>query len=271
MGFGDELMATGFARGASARGKRMAFGDPIERKISWTHNSKEIFKGNPNIAAPGSEPDDDLEWHPFRRGNRLYNHDDTINRRWVWNMNFRPVPGEVFFTEEELQIGASFGKGFVLLEPNVVRHKPSSQNKQWPVPYWTTLAHDLIRRGLDVRQLEYGGQHQIFIKKVAVRTFREALAVMQHASVVVTAEGGLHHGAAAVGCPAVVIFGSFIPPQVTGYDDHENISHGKPCGNYTGCDHCTTNMVAIKMEQVRDATLRILAKKEKENGDTGNR
>jgi hypothetical protein len=27
MGYGDELMATGMARGAAARGKRVAFGD----------------------------------------------------------------------------------------------------------------------------------------------------------------------------------------------------------------------------------------------------
>lgn len=96
MGRGDNIMATGLARGAAARGKRIAFGDG--RRIAWDQHSKEIFRGNPNIAPPGSEADPDLEWIDYRTGHRIYNGLDRARRRWIWNMDFRPVPGEFFST-----------------------------------------------------------------------------------------------------------------------------------------------------------------------------
>ena len=64
-------MAAGLAKGAKARGKRIAFGDG--KQIIWDHHSEQIFRGNPNIARPGDEGATDLEWINYYRGNRLYN------------------------------------------------------------------------------------------------------------------------------------------------------------------------------------------------------
>src|SRR6185369_14162072 len=84
MGLGDQLMATGLARGAHARGKRIAFGDG--RNIIWDANSAAIFRGNPNIARPGSERDRDIEWLPYYKGHRIYNR--LGDRKWIWNLDF---------------------------------------------------------------------------------------------------------------------------------------------------------------------------------------
>jgi hypothetical protein len=75
--------------GAAARGKRIAFGDG--KKILWDHHSELIFRGNPNVAPPGSEGSPDLEWIPFYRGNRLYNR--QAGDRWIWNQVVQRHPG----------------------------------------------------------------------------------------------------------------------------------------------------------------------------------
>jgi hypothetical protein len=45
-------------------------------------------------------------------------------------------------------------------------------------------------------------------------------------------EGGMHHAAAAVGVPAVVLFGGFIPPEIMGYKGQISLTGGATaCGN----------------------------------------
>jgi ADP-heptose:LPS heptosyltransferase len=83
--------------------------------------------------------------------------------------------------------------------------------------------------------------------------FRHALAVMERAALYIGPEGGLHHGAAAVGTKAVVLFGAWIPPQVTGYDSHINIATGKACGSLKACPHCAEAMASISVDQVFEA------------------
>ncbi len=223
-------MATGMAKGAHARGKCIAFGDG--RNIIWDHNSEEIFKNNPNIAPLGSEKDSDLEWVGFYRGSRIYNRHDVRGERWVWNYKFRPIPGEIYFDDEELSYAEKFPRGMVIIEPNVPRWKPSSVNKQWPRINWFKLSKRLRRAGFDVRQFYYNGSWQIEnVGQIKTVKFRQAAAILQRARLYIGPEGGMHHAAAAVGLPAVVIFGGFIPPAVTGYDFHTNITGGaQACG-----------------------------------------
>lgn len=274
IGLGDELMATGFARGTKARGKRIAFGDPEKRQIEWTYYSEQVFRHNPNIAHPGSERDPDIEWHPFRRGFRIYNRQHGSDTRWVWNMDFRPPRGEVFLTPEEQAWGAKFGNDFVVIEPNVARGKQVGPNKQWPVERFRQLSERLARKNkIPLRQLIYpGAEHRLeYAKPISTPSFRHALAVIQHARLVITGEGGLHHGAAAMNTPAVVIFGGFIPPEVTGYDDHINIGVGEACGNYIPCPHCQKAMNSITAEMVHEAAERILNREGANHGSRGSK
>jgi hypothetical protein len=54
------------ARGAKARGKRIAFGDG--QQIISSPWSEQIFRFNPNIARPGDERADDIEWIRHHKG-----------------------------------------------------------------------------------------------------------------------------------------------------------------------------------------------------------
>lgn len=260
MGLGDNLMATGLARGAQARGKRIAFGDG--RKIIWDHHSRDIFQNNPNIALPGTERRPDVAWIPFYKGSRIYNRKGPDDR-WIWNMDFRPTPGEIIFSESEKCDGRRFGRGFVLIEPNVETWKQVAPNKDWGFDRYQVVADRLRNIGCRVMQFHHiSGRPKLDRVEVALtHSFRDALAIMSHAALYVGPEGGLHHGAAAVGIPAVVLFGGFIPPQVTGYSTHTNLTGGaEACGRYTPCQHCKEAMAAIAEDEVIASAERHLQK-----------
>jgi hypothetical protein len=248
-------MATGMAKGAAKRGKRIAFGDG--QKIIWDHLSDQIFKGNTNIAPPGSEVDPDIEWIPFYRGNRLYNRQNGLT--WVYNYDFRAIPGEIFFDVNEKRFARDITPGFVLIEPNV---KQAAPNKQWPKERYYKIARRLMRAGHDVRQLYYVNSYQMpGIKQIKTSTFRQALAVLSRAALYIGAEGGLHHGAAALGIPAVVIFGGFTPVEITGYAGHINLDGGSTaCGSIRPCEHCKQAMDAISVSDVEDAAKSLLVR-----------
>ena len=254
MGYGDELMATGIARGAAARGKRVAFGDG--QGIIWGRHCAEVFRDNPNIAPPGSENDPDLVWIPHYEGNRRYNH--RGGNGWIWHYDFRPEPGEVFFSEAELRFAKECGAlGCVVIEPNVLREKPGASNKQWPLQRYQQVTIELQRLGYELAQFCYPGTtSNLPVKLIEAPSFRLALAALSRARLYVGPEGGLHHGAAAVGVPAVVIFGGFVPPEVTGYDFHVNLAAGgQACGSTSSCEHCRAAMDAITVDQVLGAAL----------------
>ncbi|WP_315833906.1 glycosyltransferase family 9 protein [Bradyrhizobium prioriisuperbiae] len=250
-------MATGMARGAAARGKRVAFGDG--RQILWDHHSPQIFRGNPNIAAPGSEGAADLEWVQFYKGHRIYNRRE--GDRWVWNAEFRPVPGEVFFSDDEFEFADRQGRDFVLIEPGVPQNKSVAPNKQWSSFRYSSVAELLKRSGRDVRQFQYPGASLVRdVARIKAPSFRHALAVLRNASLYIGPEGGLHHGSAAVNIPAVVLFGGFIPPQVTGYPTHTNLTGGATaCGSLKRCAHCIRAMEKISVDDVVSAARKRLA------------
>lgn len=245
-------MATGLARGAKADGKRIAFGD--RRRIIWDQHSPEMFRNNPNIAPPGSERDADVRWIEYYKGHRIYNRQD--GDRWIWNYDFRPIPGEMFFDGNEKRNSTRHGKGFVLIEPNVVAWKVSSANKDWGRENYQQVADRMREDGCRVVQFKHDKSPPPLARVEQLKTmnFRDALAMLRHARLYVGAEGGLHHGAAAVNIPAVVLFGGFIPPTVTGYPTHANLTGGaEACGSLKPCKHCRDAMAAISVDDVYTA------------------
>lgn len=237
------------AKGAAARGRRIAFGDG--RTIKWGPHSKVIFKGNPNVAPPGSERAPDLEWINYYKGNRIYNRQD--GNRWVWNYDFKAKPGELFFTADEVSFAHRHEPGFVVIEPNIPPEKAHGLNKQWPVDRFDAVAKEFKAAGYRVLQFAYPtAKYRIRnATYVPTPTFRHGAALLSRAKIAILPEGGLHHAAAAVGTRAVVLFGGFIPPAVTGYDMHVNLTGGAvACGMLGRCEHCADAMAAITLDDV---------------------
>lgn len=265
MGVGDQLIGSGLARDAwTKRGVKIALGDG--NRVIWDKHSEQVFRNNPNIVYPGNETRSKIEWIAFHKGSRGYNRQG--DGHWIWNMEWRCKPGEMYFSHGEEAAGRRHGKGFVVIEPNVVRWKSSAVNKDWGFERYQHLADRLVADGLQViqilpRQEPRGGVLKLArVKLLKTETFRDAAAVLKHAALYVGAEGGMHHAAAAFGRPGVVMFGDWIPPSVTGYDVHTNITSGNDrfCGSFLPCDHCRQAMEAISVDRVYEATKERLAR-----------
>lgn len=238
-------MATGMARGAAARGKRIAFGDG--RKLIWGPFCDEAFRFNPNIART---IDGDVEWIPYYKGHRIYNKPGA--GRWIWNLDFKATPGEFYFDDTERAF--TIPRDGVLIEPNVPWHKSIALNKDWGVSRYQLVA-DYLRHqaGVRVFQFSYGKRRLAGVEVIPVSTFRQAAAALAGITFAIVPEGGLHHAAAAVGTKAIVIFGAFIPPAVTGYDSHVNLTGDfEFCGSLKTCAHCRVALNRITVEEVYD-------------------
>lgn len=253
MGLGDELLGSGIARGARARGKRIAFGDG--RRIHWHANAHQIYQDNPNVAPPGCERDPDIAWISHYQGNRLYGTPRPGG--WKWDPNFRATPGEMFFTPQEIARAAEkMPQGAILVEPHV---KALAPNKRWPFDRFKWVAKRLAAEGHQVVQFNYGVRLLPGAVPIMSPDFRTSLAMMARCSLYIGPEGGLHHGAAAVGTKAVVIFGGYIHPMTTGYATHVNLfGADEACGNNTECRHCQQAMDAITVEHVYEAAKGLL-------------
>ena len=253
MGYGDEIIGTGLAKGLARQHLKAAFGDG--KKILWGPWCEEMFANNPNIARPGGEQSNHLRWIPHYKGSRMYNKQSADRQRWVWNYDFKVSPGEFFFSDAErslIKYSRSTLGDFIVIEPNVPWQKPVAANKDWGDKYFH----------LTERLQKHGAQIVQFIHKNSVRrlrgvtslqmtNFREVIATLSLAKLYIGPEGGMHHAAAAVGIPAVVLMGGFIPPQVVGYDSHINLTGGaEACGSIQPCAHCEKAMQRIDVDEV---------------------
>lgn len=260
MGYGDEIIGSGLARKAVKENKLIAFGNG--KTIIWSSQAREIYQNNPCVAPPGSEVrgTNNLEWINWYPGQRGYG--TVKSGRWIFK-DFECPRGEIFFSESELRFGnANSPKPFVVVEPRVkLLGACAGENKQWPIDRYEVVAKEIRNIGFEVVQLVPAGKEPLLANAEVIKTenFRLALSVLKNATLYIGPEGGLHHGAAAVGVPAVVIFGGFNTPKSTGYNFHENIAVGEPCGSINKCSHCAKIMKSISAERVLKSAYKILA------------
>jgi hypothetical protein len=257
VGKGDETMSIGEARVLHKRTKlpvliSRADGRPV---IS------EMFSGIPYLLVPRTPRTIPLgEGTRFIRmvncgGHRPYIEHKGVDR-WTWKP-YKPIPADIVFTKAELAFAEPY-RGAIMVEPNV--KNTGHDNKAWLSIYWSQL--DLMLRGQRVVQCGPAGapvklRHAEFVE---TPTFRHACAVLSVCKAFIGTEGGLHHAAAAVGVPGVVIYGGFISPAVTGYDLHRNLftGTGLGCGWRVHCEHCRKAMTAITPTMVMDNLKEIL-------------
>jgi Glycosyltransferase family 9 (heptosyltransferase) len=255
MGFGDEIIGSGLARGAHARGKKIAFGDG--KKIIWSKWCAEAYENNPNVARPGQEHWPNVEWKAFHVGSRGYSTLNAAKTRWIWNYDYRMQPGEFFFTDAERAQADRYKPGFILIEPNLQWFKSVAANKDWGNGNYLELARRLQSRGYRLVQFRHANSRRIIpgAELITLPRFRTAIAVMARAALYIGAEGGMMHAAAAVGLKAVVLFGGWSPPTVVGHSWHANIvGSDEACGSVTPCRHCLDAMAKISVDEVEHAS-----------------
>lgn len=241
MGWGDQLLAGGIARKAHARHptKKINIGDGSN--IEWS----ELYEGLDYIA---KEVDPNGVWvHSFKGFRPYVRNEESTKEKFSWRRDFKATPGEIRLTEEELEIWPQ--TNFVYIEPNVKGVLGS--HKDWGFEKWQAVVRFLP----NIRFIQGPGRKLDGVEQAQTDSFRQACALLSKAALFVGTDGGLHHAAAALGKPAVVIWGGYTHPRNLGYDFHVNLqAQGvDPCGMLTPCQHCVTAMDRVTVKEVVQA------------------
>ncbi len=286
MGYGDELMAIGDAwrvHQRDPRRRRVAIGDG--RRLRCDH--PELRAGLSFIAtAEDLAADADLPWVISYRGVRPY-HDHAAMRRllrqqepllsrlpgaarsgklverlgrYVFRLDYRPTPAPLALDETELRIAEQWrGRRFAIVEPSIKAE--ASPGKQWPTERYAEVA---LRLAADLEVFQVGRSERPVLPGLPClprTTFRGMLPLLKASQLYIGAEGGLHHAAAAMGTPAVVLYGGYTPALVTGYDGQVCLTGGaeQACGVHVGeCAHCMEAMRSITPDEVLAHARRLL-------------
>ncbi|AXQ68677.1 hypothetical protein HOU00_gp448 [Caulobacter phage CcrPW] len=276
MGYGDKLMAIGDAWAMHQRDpmkRKVAIGDgrnidKTDLNLTWglehfLATQEEVDAGYPInwvISYPGNRPYIDygaVRSALVNQGIRLIKPRKMIGKlgRYIFDLSYRPRPAPIKLTPEEEAIAAEWAaKGpFVLIEGFTKAR--ASPNKQWPVDRFREVARTL-KREIPVYQIGAAGTMPLLpsLPQIRPESFRQSLAYLKAASLYIGPEGGLHHGSRAMNTRAVVIYGGFTSPLITGYPDlHINLTgdnEGRACGSKNECMHCTKALQSISAGEV---------------------
>ncbi len=244
MGIGDELMVTGVVRERQVRDPRRVRIEYEKGKPRWCP----LWDRNPRIARPEERGDFQI-LRPRKDYLRPYCSAKSPEQ-WTWKA-YRPPVGEIYFAPHEKAFG-NLNERTILFGPALKRG--ASPNKQWGVERWAKLALLLAGSG-DLAQCGDSEQHSLPGVRFIRTSIREAAALIASARLVICGEGALHHIAAAVGTPAIVIYGGYISPESTGYEGQVVFFRGGGlgCGMRVPCRHCADAMASISPEEVADA------------------
>lgn len=244
-------------------GDPATFHDPVTNKlnVAWS----EMFENNPLIVHP-DEAAATLICIPDYMGHRVYidyeksvigKHDGLDQyERFAWNPAFKAPKGEIYFTNNEKSAASEIAMRlpwpYFVVEPHVAA-KPWINHKAWPFERWQAVVDALP----EVQFIQTsGGEVLNNVHQVETPTFRQACGLLACAGAVITTEGGLHHAAAALDVPAIVLWGHYTSPDILGYDDQTNVRHAKGigCGStYVECPECQKSMHDIKVDEVVEA------------------
>jgi hypothetical protein len=245
MGLGDWLMATADIKALHAETGRPVHVVGKGERVMWS----EVFENNPKVSR-GRSGTVRLVNGPGLRP-YIVGRNDV---RWTWRRGRDQQPGELYLTPAEKAFAAPYA-GKVLIEPNVKAN--GHANKAWAFERWQAVVREYGAPMLQVGQP--GTRWLEGVQRVTTPAFRLACAVLAVSRGFVGTEGALHHAAAALGVPAVVLWSEFIAPDVTGYTTQRNIRHaGEPCGARVPCASCAASMAAIGVDEVHDAVARMV-------------
>lgn len=210
----------------------------INGSLQWSN----VFENNPKIIRKPTRRCQQLRNGP---GLRPYIAGKT-ETNWTWR-RWDIAPGEIFLSDAERAFAEPYA-GRILVEPNT---KVAGSNKAWSFDRWQSLVDtdpaSFIQVGDPASRPLRGVE---FVET----TIRQAFAVLAVSRAFVGTEGGMHHAAAALGVPAVVLWSHYIDPMFTGYPTQTNIRHADGwCGSRLPCLGCRESMNAISVQEVAES------------------
>ena len=280
MGYGDEIMATGFARLIKLENEdsQVVIGDE-KRQIGTI---SKVFLGNPYISHPQKLiKEKKVIWVNHSRFFRPYiNYKETTEKKYAWNSNHKAIPGNLFFSKDEkekasndlLTILKKWNEKFQTKPKKIIFFENSFRvskfdfqkdrdeaiyryNKHLPNEKLIQIINSL-KEYLFVQSVHEDSYlincENVFHYK---SNFREACSLLNISELYFGTHGGLSHAAAALNKKGVVIFGGWIDPLVVGYSFHNNIYvdiDGSPCGSREICQHCKDCIKKIDLSNLKN-------------------
>ena len=154
---------------------------------------------------------------------------------------------------------------FIVVQNSCRGAQCSAYTKEWPFERWNKLVAELIAWGHTVIQIgtdrdpaiagttDYRGKTDL----------AQAAWLLERAKLFIGLESGLMHVAAAVGAPAVIVYGGRTRPWETGYPWHWHAANTSiPCAGCAlnaGCPHDVKCMKEIGVDEVLSLVQRALA------------
>jgi ADP-heptose:LPS heptosyltransferase len=188
------------------------------------------------------------------KGYALRHAHDPDGERTIFDPRFKVKPGKLDISNELMRWATrAVSDDDVLVNPHV--KKAAGRSKDWGWGCWEELAsrskHQLV-------QCAYGKPLLPGVEAIETPTFEHGAALIAVSRGIVTTEGGMHHAAGALRCPAVVIFGGTNPPSILGYDFHENLAVDAPDALGRRGEHpsCRAAMALITVDMVLEAMQR---------------
>lgn len=256
MGMGDEIMAAGQARWwHHYSGGRVRITDRHHRG-RW----HELWENLPYIVRPDEYQVSCTEIQNCS-GARPYIKYPFTHETGCTFSDWKAAdhPGEIILSTEELLTVEHFKDvfgDFVLIEPSPTIKNP---NRRWFRERWQVVA-DATDRDVHWVQPQHRDTRPLqgVVQCATPRGLRELAALVYASQGVVAVEGGLAHMAAALGKPAVVLWGGCTSAANLSYPTHVNIvdgGPGSPCGRWTPCRHCDDVWQGLSVKVVIDHVL----------------
>jgi ADP-heptose:LPS heptosyltransferase len=179
---------------------------------------------------------------------------ELAKHRGTFNFDFKVKPGRVTYDRTITAIADV--EDAVIIEPHV-KQTFSADNKDWGFERYQALVDSLP----DVRfvQVVHHGLPALErVDTINTWSFEQAVAVIAGSRGLICGAGGLGHAAGALRKPAVILWGSYAPPEVLGYDFHENVTEPDPEGLGWRVSHpaCRAAMQRISVQRVAQAVER---------------
>ena len=277
MGYGDDIMITAHATNLKKKfpERQIVIGN-IKKKEAY-HSV--VYDNNPNIAdcrnVDLKKPIHIIDYH---EGNRPYidYKKSLASKKYVWNKNFKPTPGELYFTKEEnikanevidraikfwKKIYKKKAEKIIFIETSSTKiddyqYSIKHKNKDWGHYNWINLINEIKDKYLIIQSVHHKSKKIDGVYSDEKINFRLACAVINKCNLYVGPEGGFGHVAAALKKNAVIYFGGWISPSIIGYDSHYNIYYDNkesPCGEFKKlCSHCEIARKNIKVDTFKE-------------------
>ncbi|MBI9072005.1 MAG: hypothetical protein JEY94_10420 [Melioribacteraceae bacterium] len=140
---------------------------------------------------------------------------------------------ELYLTDEEIiNVKNKYPFNYIVTCPEG-KQSFTANRKEWGFENFQTLSKLLG----DVKVVQIGAKKDRLLENaIDARglNIRESAAVIKNSMFFIGLEGGLMHLAKAVGAKAVILYGGFIKPEISGYDGFINLYnnvHCSPCFN----------------------------------------